>query len=1255
MSILVALSSTGQGRRLWNFLPRFLPAYLILTFSGLTLWEPAKAVEISNPRASITSAPLSDHSTALEDGERGRFNSLPHNRTGIDFEHRYFSSTSAGDFGPDKGFWGGVCLGDYNGDGLADVYLTRPINGNRLYRNLGNFRFKDVTEHAGVGAEQKWANGATFVDIDNDGDLDLYVCEYFYPNRLHINQGNGKFIERASDFGLDFNGASIMAAFADYDLDGDLDVYLLTNGGTPYSRKMTTQQLGTSERTIREGKWRISEDLREQYDILERPDGQQLRIIAGQYDHLYRNNGDGTFTDVSSEAGISGNHLGLSVQWWDYNNDRLPDLYVANDFWGPDHIYRNNGDGTFTDIADTAVPYLPWYSMGSDAADINNDGLLDFMGSDMAGANHYKSKVAMGDMAKDAWFLDSAQPRQYMFNALYVNSGKNRFMEAAQLAGVANTDWTWTVRFSDLDCDGWVDLFITNGMTRDFFNSDLRIEAEKLGGSDTPAGREFWSKQPLKRDSNLAFRNLGDLRFAPVGPAWGLAKESVSFGAAVGDLDGDGDMDLVVNNFEDFASVYRNDIATGHRVMIRLIGTASNLDGIGATVRLEYAAGVQVRYMTLTRGYMAAGEPLVHFGLGNNENIDRLTVYWPSGHQQMFSSLATDRLYTIREPSGPAPLSLAPSSPTPTTIFIESPALKNSVHREQFYDDFKRQPLLPNKLSQLGPGLAWSDVDGDGDQDVYISGAAGAQGTLRINEGGGKFSWRYLDAPLSNVHREEMSPLFFDADSDGDQDLYIVSGGVECEPDDPLLRDWLYLNNGHGQFKRAANDTLPDVRDSGSIVTAGDFDRDGDLDLFVGGRSIPGQYPLSPRSRLLRNNGGRFTDVTNKVAPTLSSSGMVTSAVWSDADNDGWLDLLVTYEWGPLRLWRNQGGQLVEHTEVAGLTERLGWYNGIAAGDVDRDGDMDYVVTNFGLNTKYHQPTVNKPVLIYYGDYDGTGRKRIIEAEYEGDNLFPVRGKSCSTNAIPSLGEKFTSFHDFAIAPLKEIYTAQCLTESNRFETNSLESGVFINNGNAQFTFHPLPRLAQISPGFGVVLTEVDGDGQLDLYLVQNFFGPQRETGRLAGGVSLLLTGNGDGTFEPVWPNRSGLVVSGDAKGLAAVDINNDGWIDLAVTVNDAPTQVFENKGHPKNRTVTVRLQGLPGNPTAVGSRVTVHMDDQTTQTAEVHAASSYLSQSAAPLIFGMGPSAHIQTLSVRWPNGRESSFSPEAKQRQINIKQPKL
>jgi hypothetical protein len=536
---------------------------------------------------------------------------------------------------------------------------------------------------------------------------------------------------------------------------------------------------------------------------------------------------------------------------------------------------------------------------------------------------------------------------------------------------------------------------------------------------------------------------------------------------------------------------------------------------------------------------------------------------------------------------------------------------------------------------------------------VYLSGAAGAQGVLRINEGDGTFGWRYLEAPWTNVAREEMSPLFFDADSDGDEDLYVVSGGVECEPNDQVLRDRLYLNDGSGQFKLAGDDALPDLRDSGSIATAGDFDRDGDLDLFVGGRSIPGQYPLAPRSRLLGNEGGRFSDVTEQLAPHLSRRGMVTSALWSDADDDGWLDLLVTYEWGPVRLFRNDGGKLVDHTQAAGLAQRSGWYNGIAAGDVDGDGDIDYVVTNFGLNTKYHHPTADKPVMIYYGDYEGAGTKRIIEAKYQGKTLLPVRGKSCSTDAIPSLGEKFTTFHDFAIAPLEEIYTSRHLDDADRFEANSLESGVLINDGSARFTFQPLPRLAQISPGFGVVLTDVDGDGKLDLYIAQNFFGPQRETSRMAGGVSLLLTGNGDGTFEPVWPDRSGLMVPGDAKGLAAVDFNDDGWIDLAVAVNDSPLQVFENRGHPTHRTVTVHLQGRPGNLNAVGSRITAQLSDQTTQTFEIHAGGSYLSQSAAPFTLGLGPTANLQTLTIRWPNGQKTTHSPQPDQKRITIKQP--
>ena len=1189
------------------------------------------------------------------------FESLDAEQTGIDFVHQWAPDNQHKVVLGNAFAGGGVCIGDYDSDGLPDVYLTRPHGGGQLYRNLGDFRFENVTDKAGVADDGVWGAGTTFVDIDNDEDLDLFVCGYECPNRLYLNQGDGTFGEIPQAFGLDFSGASVMMAFADYDLDGDLDGYLVTNRRlVPKALRQEYEDFLDACRRgrvpFRDGKYVVPESLREFTDILRRPRARLNREIqAGQPDRLYRNDADAdkpSFKDVSDQVGIGGYHNGLSATWWDYNDDGLPDLYVANDFWGPDHLYRNNGPDapSFTDVAEVALPHTPWFSMGSDTADINNDGRLDFVGSDMSSADHYKSKLTMGDMEENGWFLSFAEPRQYMRNAVYLNTGTDRFMEVAYLTGLADTDWTWSVKFADLDNDGRVDLFFSNGMTRYWFNSDLRKEIQELGLYETQKGWQVWFDSPMRREPNLAFKNLGDLHFESFGQRWGLDYVGVSFGAALGDLDGDGDLDLIVNNFAEPVSVYRNQNDEGHRVLIRLKGTISNRYGIGAMVRVRAGTTEQVRYLTLSRGFMSANDPKVHFGLGEHEKIDRLSVEWPSGHRQKFESLEPDCLYTITEPSR-APPQRRPQQPQ-STLFRKVASLPQRRHREVDYNDYERQPLLPNKLSQLGPGLALSDVDGDGDEDLYVGGAAGQLGALMLKQDNGVFQPKRNDDFAVEAGCEDMTPLFFDADGDGDQDLYVVSGSVEYSQGDIMLRDRLYRNDGTGNFTAAPADHIADLRDSGSIATVADFDRDGDLDLFVGGRSIPGQYPLCPDSRLLRNDNGRLTDVTDELAPGLKKTGLVTSAVWSDANDDGWLDLMVTHEWGPVKLWGNDGGRLVDRTDKAGLADRLGWWNAIAARDVDNDGDIDYAVTNFGLNTKYH-PTFDQPALLYYGNFDGTNTMRLVEAKNVDATLLPIRGKSCSTNAMPHLANRFPTFHAFAGASLMDIYTEECLVQSHKFEANSLESGVWINNGNGGFSFQPLPRLAQVAPGFGVVLTEVDGDGKADLYLVQNFFSPQPETGRMDGGLSLLLLGRGDGTFEPVMPDRSGLIVPGDAKGLASTDLNSDGWVDFVVTINDGQIHAFENRGSKQMRVLNVRLQGHPGNPTAVGARVTLTSDDGTRQTAEVQSGGGYLSQSSSALVFGLGQTAKARQIEVRWPDGQVSRHRSEGARGEIVIRQP--
>lgn len=1184
--------------------------------------------------------------------ESRRFARLKPDQTGVDFVHRWRPPKHDYDFRTLLN-GGGVCLGDYDGDGLTDIYLTRPDGGNRLYRNLGGFKFRDVTAAANLD-DPMWGMGATFADIDNDGDLDLYACAFQAPNRLYVNQGDGRFEEQAAKAGVDFNGASIMLAMADYDNDGRLDGYLVTN-------REQIKELADFDRRAREGfhldpenkTAYFDEEFEEFMTALILPEGKVFPTMAGQYDRLFRNTGEGRFEELAKPSGIEGNDIGLAATWWDYNADGLPDLYVSNDFLGPDRLYRNNGDGQFEDVAREALPHTPWSSMGADVADVNNDGRLDFMASDMSSTSHYRSKVTMGDMSNMGWFLEWAEPRQYMRNAVYLNTGAERLMEAAHQTGLASTDWTWSVKWADLDDDGRVDLFVTNGMTRDWENADFVAEVEALGGYHSPAGQLFWLNQEPSREKNLAFRNQGDLHFEATADQWGLDHLGVSFGAALGDLDGDGDLDLVVNNYEEPVAIYRNDLAEGHRVKIRLVGTTSNRWGIGATVRIEAGDATQAQYLTLARGFMSSDEPLVHFGLGDAETIDRLTVQWPSGHKQTFDGLAADRFYTITEPPG-APAEPAGAQPQPSPaekpLFARFDGLSEAVHQEQIFDDFRSQPLLPHKLSQLGPGHAWGDLDGDGRDDLFVGGAAGQSGYVLRNLGAGRFEvatdWMPAEFEEDAAY-EDMGVLVFDAEGDGDNDVYVVSGGVECPAESDLLCDRLYLNNGQGKFEKAREAALPEVLDSGGVVAAADFDRDGDLDLFVGGRVVPSQYPVAPRSRLLRNDSTRdadggsaqFSDATDELAPELLETGLVTSAVWSDADGDGWIDLLVTHDWGPVKLFHNDQGRLVDRTEGANLADRLGWYNGIAAGDVDNDGDIDYVVTNAGLNTKYHASR-DEPVQIYYGDFEGSGEMRIVEAKYKGDQLLPVRGKSCSQNAIPMVRSKFPKYHDFAAALLPDIYTDECLDDALKVEANDLRSGVLINDGSARFTFQPLPSIAQVAPAYGAALADVDADGRLDLYLAQNSYSPQRETGHMDGGVSLLLLGQGDGTFTPVWPSDSGLVVPRDAKSLSSADVNDDGWPDWVVGVNNGPLRAFTHSGRAQGNLVRVLLRGGRGNATGVGALVTAEFSDGRSLVAEVAAGGGYLSQSPSVLNFGLSPSGRVEKLRVRWPDGAETTHT---------------
>ena len=1141
---------------------------------------------------------------------------------------------------------GGISIGDVDGDGWDDIYCTGGPGDSVLYKQVGKLKFEDITLESGVSAKGHWSVSSQFVDVDNDGDLDIYVCNYNTPNLLFINDGNGVFTESAKDSGTDVKDASLSAHFADYDNDGDLDYYLITNrliraGGLPTAKEATY--------VTADGKPALRPEFRQYYEIYEKADGKYTIRTIGRPDRLFENDGKGKFRDVTREAGIEDSAYGLSAAWFDYDGDGLIDIYVANDFQDPDYFYRNNGDGTFSNVIKSAVPHTTWFSMGSDVADLNNDGLLDLFVLDMAATTHYKAKIAMGDMSAFKDFMDTSVPRQMMRNALFINSGTSRFLESAWLSGLAASGWSWAAKLSDFDNDGFTDVFVSNGMSANIRNPDAHFRMLIDGkerfvpySQSMLHGREewqLWYKTGLQKDTNQVFQNLGHLKFKDVSKDWGLDHLGASYSAATGDLDRDGDLDLIVASLDEPVKIFRNDSAQ-NRVTLSLRGNESNRYGIGAVIRAVSGTGKQTKIMNPMTGYASCNGPVMHFGIGDEDRIDRLEVEWPGGSIQSFENIAAGSHYVVSQSKENSPPEKEKKESGTEPMFAPVKSIQSAPHEETFFNDFAQQPLLPNKLSHLGPGIAVGDTDGDGVDEIVLGSARSEPIGIHHNRDG-LISWKEISASSVHNSSEDMSPLLFDADLDGDADLFVVSGGVESGPEE--LRDRLYLNDGNGSYAHVPDGALPDLMISGSVASAADFDRDGDLDVFVGGRLRPGKYPTGPKSTLLVNETVKgekvlFTDRTKQLCPEIENCGMVTSALWSDANGDGWIDLLLSIEWGPVRIFINNEGKLKETTQDSGLKEYSGWWNGLAGRDLDGDGDIDYVATNFGLNTKYH-PSKKKPSRIYYGTFGESSTPSIVEAKVAEDCILPVRGKSCSQNAMPFVREKFNTYHKFASATLTDIYTQTALQQSESFEVNYLKSVVFINDGKANFKAVPLPELSQIAPGFGVIATEVNGDGKADIYLAQNFYHPQRETGRMAGGMSVLLLGDGSGSFNEIWPNRSGLTVPEDARGLASCDLNDDGWVDFAVGVNDGKMKLFENKmsSNSENKSFMIRLSDGPGNPTGVGARVRVELSDGSTQTDEVRAGGGYLSQSSSGLFFGLSAGNKIKNIKVRWPDGEET------------------
>ena len=1030
----------------------------------------------------------------------------------------------------------GVVTADFNNDHLTDIFFTGNMVDNQLYQNLGDWQFKDISQQAGINSKDTWTNGVTIVDINNDGWLDIYTCvsgrKADKRNKLFINNQDFTFTEQATSYGLADNNPSIQAVFFDYDKDGDLDCYVANYPVAPFGASI----------------FYYLSKIRENADI--------------ESDHLYRNNGDGTFTDVSKESGIANYGLSLGISVADFNNDGWEDLYVSNDFATPDRFFFNNGDGTFSDNLKEATFQTALFGMGTDAADFNNDGRIDLLQVDMTPKDNRRSKENMASMDPQAFgeMIRAGFHYQYMYNALQLNRGTVGatatpvFSNMAQLGGMAATDWSWAPLFADLDNDGWKDIFITNGIKREVNNRDFH-NAMKMKINFTRSLDSINYRQiPSEPIANYAFKNtssMDGLKFQEISKDWNVDLKGFSHGCAFADLDNDGDLDLVVNNMDQEAAIYRNQVANNNHLRFRLKGSSTNTCGIGTTIRIQSGEQTQTQQLSLTRGYQSAVEPIVHFGLGKQEIVDKVVITWSDGKVERLENIRVNQLLELNHKNALDPL----QQPEKQSKFFAhaNPLFKNIEHKENNYDDYALEPLLPYRTSRLGGHITVGDANGDGLADFFLGNAYRETSVLYIQEANNSFK------PTTNPFEqdkdfEDIGALFFDADNDGDVDLYVVSGGNEFSKRPNLLQDRLYINdNNKGFFK---SDALPTIIGSGGKVTAGDYDKDGDLDLFVGGRLAPANYPHPGRSYILENNGQQnralqFNDVTEQMAPDLQQIGMVTDALWSDYDNDQDVDLIIVGEWMPITFFENNQGQLTRNPKPE-TQNSTGWWCSLAQGDFDKDGDMDYVAGNLGNNYKYHA-TPTAPFEVFVGDFDQNKRQDIVLGYYQEETLFPLRGKQCSAEQIPTINLKYKDYHSFATSSLQDIYGAMPLQEALHYQATTFSSIFLENKGNGNFENQPLPAIAQLSSINDILVEDINGDNNLDLLLAGNLYDSEIETPRNDASIGLYLQGDGKGNFEIIDNETSGLFLSGNIKSLATLVVGNQKVI--IAGVNDGPVQ----------------------------------------------------------------------------------------------------